>query len=157
TLFGKAGIAYATVAMTFLVLVFAEILPKTYAIRTADTSAPAIAPIVNVVVMVLAPFTKAINLLVQGTLSLFGLASQSGYTPRTEAELLGAIALHDGTETAVKHERAMLRSVLELDDVQVSEIMTHRKDVLALDADMPVRELIQQVVDCPNTRIPVWR
>ncbi len=157
SVFGAAGIAYATVAMTLLVLIFSEILPKTYALRTADRTAPMIAPVVNVVVAVLAPFTKTINLLVQATLSLFGVKSESDHGGSTEAEQLGAIALHDGTETAVKHERAMLRSVLDLDDVQVSEIMTHRNDVLALDADLPVTELIQQVVDSPFTRIPMWR
>ena len=157
SLFGPAGIAYATIGMTLLVLIFAEILPKTYAIRSADRMAPAIAPTVNVVVAVLAPFTKAISLLVQGTLAVFGVAAKDANGGSTEEELLGAIALHDGSETAVKHERAMLRSVLDLDDVQVAEIMTHRKDVLALDADTPIEELIQQVVDSPYTRLPVWR
>ena len=157
SLFGQAGIAYAAVGMTLLVLIFAEILPKTFALRTADRTAPAIAPLVNVVVALLSPFTKTIAVLVQGTLSLIGGRSQHANGSSTEAELLGAIALHDGTETAVKHERAMLRSVLDLDDVQVSEIMTHRKDVVALDADQPVKALFQVVVDSPYTRIPIWR
>ena len=157
SLFGQAGIAYATVGMTLLVLIFAEILPKTFALRTADRTAPAIAPLVNVVVALLSPFTKTIALLVQGTLSLIGVRPHHANGSSTEAELLGAIALHDGTETAVKHERAMLRSVLDLDDVQVSEIMTHRKDVVALDADQPVKALFQVVVDSPYTRIPIWR
>jgi len=157
SLFGQAGIAYAAVGMTLLVLIFAEILPKTFALRTADRTAPAIAPLVNVVVALLSPFTKTIAVLIQGTLSLIGVRSQYANGSSTEAELLGAIALHDGTETAVKHERAMLRSVLDLDDVQVSEIMTHRKDVVALDADQPVKALFQVVVDSPYTRIPIWR
>jgi len=156
SLFGQAGIAYATIAMTLLVLIFAEILPKTYAIRTADRSAVAIAPVVNVVVALLAPFTTAIRFLVRGTLSLFGITEDED-TVATEQELRGAIALHDGDEAAVKHERAMLRSVLDLDDVQVAEIMTHRRDVVALDAALPAEEMIQQAVDSPFTRIPIWR
>ena len=157
SLFGQAGIAYAAVGMTLLVLIFAEILPKTFALRTADRTAPAIAPLLNVVVALLSPFTKMIALFVRGTLSLIGVRSHLADGGTTEAELLGAIALHDGTETAIKHERAMLRSVLDLDDVQVSEIMTHRKDVVALDADQPVKALFQVVVDSPFTRIPIWR
>ena len=157
SLFGQAGIAYAAVGMTLLVLIFAEILPKTFALRTADRTAPAIAPLLNVVVALLSPFTKMIALVVRGTLSLIGVRSHLADGGTTEAELLGAIALHDGTETAIKHERAMLRSVLDLDDVQVSEIMTHRKDVVALDADQPVKALFQVVVDSPFTRIPIWR
>ena len=157
SLFGQAGIAYATIGMTLLVLIFAEILPKTFALRTADRTAPTIAPLLNVVVALLSPFTKTIAVLVQGTLSLIGLHSHKADVSFTEAELLGAIALHDGKKTAVKHERAMLRSVLDLDDVQVSEIMTHRNDVVALDADQPVKALFQEVVDSPYTRIPIWR
>ena len=157
SLFGQAGIAYAAVGMTLLVLIFAEILPKTFALRTADRTAPAIAPLLNVLVALLSPFTKTIAVVVQTTLSLIGVRSHHANGGSKEAELLGAIALHDGTETAIKHERAMLRSVLDLDDVQVSEIMTHRKDVVALDADQPVKALFQVVVDSPYTRIPIWR
>ena len=157
SLFGQAGIVYATVGMTLLVLVFAEILPKTFALRTADRTAPAIAPLLNIVVALLSPFTRMIAILVQGTLSIIGVRSHQTDGHSAEAELLGAIALHDGKKTAVKHERAMLRSVLDLDDVQVSEIMTHRNDVVALEADQPVKALFQKVVDSPYTRIPIWQ
>ena len=157
SLFGQAGIAYATVGMTLLVLIFAEILPKTFAIRTADRTAPAIAPTVNVIVSIFSPFSRSISVFVSGILGLFGASKTFADTATTEAELLGAIALHEGAETAVKQERAMLRSVLDLDDVQVSKIMTHRKDVLALDADLPVEQLVQEVVDSPYTRIPIWQ
>ncbi|MDD9877948.1 MAG: HlyC/CorC family transporter [Magnetovibrio sp.] len=157
-LFGTAGIAYATIAMTALVLVFAEILPKTYAIRTADRTALTIAPAINVVVTLFAPLTIAINALVRGALFLVGVRTRADdQGGSTEEELRGAIDLHDGDDTAIKHERAMLRSVLDLDDVQVLEIMTHRKDVLALDASLPVAEIIQQAVDSPYTRVPLWR
>ena len=157
SIFGQAGIAYATVGMTLLVLIFAEIFPKTFAIRTADQTAPAIAPVVNLVVTLLAPLTKMISILVGGTLGLIGFHAEQNDSNSNEAELLGAIALHEGAETAIKQERAMLRSVLDLDDVQVSEIMTHRKDVVAFDADLPAKSLIQQLVDSPYTRSPIWQ
>ena len=157
SIFGQTGIAYATVGMTLLVLIFAEIFPKTFAIRTADQTAPAIAPVVNLVVTFLAPLTKMISILVGGTLGLLGCQAEQNDSNSNEAELLGAIALHEGAETAIKQERAMLRSVLDLDDVQVSEIMTHRKDVMAFDADLPVKSLIQQLVDSPYTRSPIWQ
>ena len=157
SIFGQAGIAYATVGMTLLVLIFAEIFPKTFAIRTADQTAPAIAPVVNLVVTLLAPLTKMISILVGGTLGLLGVQAEQNHSNSNEDELLGAIALHEGAETAIKQERAMLRSVLDLDNVQVSEIMTHRKDVIAFDADLPAKSLIQQLVDSPYTRSPIWQ
>ena len=157
SIFGQAGIAYATVGMTLLVLIFAEIFPKTFAIRTADQTAPAIAPTVNLAVKLLAPLTKMISILVGGTLDILGFRPTQNDSNSNEAELLGAIALHEGAETAIKQERAMLRSVLDLDDVQVSKIMTHRKDVVAFDADLPVKSLIQQLVESPYTRSPIWQ
>ena len=156
--FGEAGIAYATLGMTLLVLVFAEVLPKTYAIYTADKSALAVAPIINAIVIVSSPFVHAINAVAGGALRLFGIDITTVQDDQvSETELRGAIDLHDGEEKVVRHERAMLRSVLDLDDVQVAEIMTHRKDVSAIDADTPAAELVKQVVESPFTRIPIWR
>jgi Mg2+/Co2+ transporter CorB len=157
-LFGEAGIAYATLGMTLLVLIFAEVLPKTYAINTADRMALAVAPAISALVAVLSPFTLAINAVVRGTLKIFG-AGKGAAEPVAppETELRGAIELHEGAEEVGHHERAMLRSVLDLDDVQVSEIMTHRRDVVALDVDTPPAELVRLAVDSPYTRIPIWK
>ena len=156
--FGEAGIVYASLGMTLLVLVFAEVLPKTYAINTADKSALAVAPIINAIVIISSPFVHAINAVVGGSLRLFGIDMATVQDNQvSETELRGAIDLHDGEEKIVRHERAMLRSVLDLDDVQVAEIMTHRKDVSAIDADTPAAELVKQVVGSPFTRIPIWR
>lgn len=156
-MFGEAGIAYATIGMTLLVLVFAEVLPKTYAINTADKSALAVAPVINVIVTTLGPLTGAINAVVRGTLRIFRLYQDGSETPVDEMELRGAIELHEGNEEVAKHERAMLRSVLDLDDVQVAEIMTHRRNVAAIDVDTPPAELVRQAVESPFTRIPLWR
>ena len=157
-LFGDAGIAYATLGMTLLVLVFAEVMPKTYAINTADKSALAVAPLINVIVTMLSPFTRTINAVVRGTLRLFGVNARTPEAAQPdETELRGAIELHDGEDEIVRHERAMLHSVLDLDDVQVAEIMTHRKDVTTIDADIPAAELVKQVVESPFSRILLWR
>ncbi len=157
-IFGEAGIVYATLGMTMLVLVFAEVLPKTYAINTADKAALAVAPAVNVLVTVLSPFTITINAVVRATLKITG-ADRGANEPVAppETELRGAIEMHDGAEEVVRHERAMLRSVLDLDDVQVSEIMTHRRDVAALDVDTPPADLVRLAVESPYTRFPIWK
>jgi Mg2+/Co2+ transporter CorB len=157
-MFGEAGIAYATLGMTLLVLIFAEVLPKTYAINSADKMALAVAPAISVLVAALSPFTLAINAIVRATLKVTGADKGAGEpVAPPETELRGAIELHEGTEEVARHERAMLRSVLDLDDVQVSEIMTHRRDVTALDVDTPPAELVRLAVESPYTRIPIWQ
>ncbi|MBT3237964.1 MAG: HlyC/CorC family transporter [Rhodospirillaceae bacterium] len=158
TLYGEPGVAYATIGMTLLVLVFAEILPKTYAIHHANRMSLAIAPLVNALVMVLSPLTRAINFLVRGILRVFGIDYQANdaYVSSAE-ELRGAIDLHKGKADTVKHERAMLSSILDLAEVQVGEIMIHRKDVTMVDVEQPTEKIIEEVLSSPFTRIPLWR
>jgi Mg2+/Co2+ transporter CorB len=157
--FGDAGVAYATVIMTLLVLVFAEVLPKTYAIHHADRLALGAAPILRVVVFVLFPITHALHMLVRGTLKVFGIEMSASLSPeQSEEELRGAIDLHAGEdEEEVRHERAMLRSILDLADVEVSEIITHRKQVSSIDAELPSAEIVSAVIESPHTRLPLWR
>ena len=160
-MFGAAGIAYATVIMTALVVMFAEILPKTYALQNSDRAALRIAPIIRPLVFVLSPITFATQWVVRITLRIFGIHLHSGedFVSKTD-ELRGAIELHQSEEDdneTVQHERAMLRSVLDLSEVDVGEIMVHRKTVTMINADEPAEEIVNQVLASQYTRLPLWR
>ena len=156
--FGNAGVVYATIAMTLLILVFAEILPKTYAFRNANQAARNVAPAVRVLMWVLAPVTTTINVVVGGILKIFGVEFHADEVFGTGAEeLRGAIELHAGDAESVKQERAMLRSVMDLGQVQVGEIMVHRKNISAINADLPPEQVVAEVLDSPYTRLPLWR
>ena len=158
-MFGEAGVALATLIMTLLVLIFAEILPKTYAIRHANRMALAVAPIINVIVIVLSPFVRTINRIVRLVLRLFGVDPHATDALHSaEEELRGVIELHTTeSEGEARESGVMLRSVLDLKDVQVGEIMTHRKDLDTVNADTPVEDAIAQVLGSAYTRIPLWR
>jgi Mg2+/Co2+ transporter CorB len=157
-IFGDAGIAYATVAMTLLIVIFAEVLPKTYAIGDADRAALIVAPAIRVIVILLSPVTHAIQWLVRITVRPFGiqLGQELGVSHREE-ELRGAIDLHEGPDPEQRHERLMLRSILDLDDVEVEDVMTHRRAVTLIDADDPIADIIDQALASPYTRIPLYR
>ncbi len=157
-LFGDAGVLYATVVMTFVILIFSEVMPKTYALARAERAALAVAPAIRVVVFLFTPATLLVRLIVRGTLRLFG-ARLPVEPPQatTEDELRGVIDLHKGPGEDVAHERAMLRSILDLDEVEVSEIMTHRKDVAMLDAEQRSEQIVEQVLQSPYTRMPLFR
>ncbi len=157
-LVGDAGVLYATVVMTLLVLIFSEVLPKTYAIHNADKMAVHVAPVMRVFVVVFGPVTHAIYVFVHQALKLVGvdIGAPLG-SAQTEEELRGAIDLHAGGGEEVRQERQMLRSVLDLGDVEVGAIMTHRKNIVTVNADLPPEELIRQVLAAPYTRIPLWR
>jgi Mg2+/Co2+ transporter CorB len=100
----------------------------------------------------------AIFLVVRGTLKLVGvdIGNPIG-SDQSEEELRGAIDLHAGGSEEVRQERQMLRSILDLGDVEVGEIMTHRKNVVTVNADLPIDELITEVLSSPYTRVPMWR
>lgn len=158
SLFGDAGIVYATLAMTALVLIFAEVLPKTYAISNPDRVALGVAPAIAVVVTVLAPIVRAVQAIIRLTLGVFGIdigARQSVLS--AHEELRGAIDLHARAGAMVKHERDMLSGILDLAEVEVSEIMVHRKNMQMFDADEPAADIIKRIVNSPHTRFPLWR
>ncbi len=157
-LFGEAGIAYATIGVTLLVLIFAEVLPKTYALRNAERVALAIAPAMRVVVYVFSPVTMVVQRVVRVTLKLMGASiDESARMTSAQDELRGAIDLHSLEGDMVKQERDMLDSILDLGGVEVGEIMVHRRNMLMLDADQPPARIVEQVTSSPYTRFPLWR
>lgn len=156
--FGKNGVVYATLAMTFLVLIFGEIAPKTYAFYHSDRVSLAVAPLFRVLIFILSPVTQAINWMISNAMRVIGINFVE-FSDKAEAveALRGAIELHQGDHSDIQHERVMLRSILDLSDVDVSEVMHHRQDLVMVDGDLPPAEIIKQIVNAPYTRIPVWR
>lgn len=155
--FGETGIAYATIIMTAVVLVFSEILPKTYAIRNAAPMARAVAPTMRFLMSVLAPVMIGVNGLIGLLLRLLGVRETEKSLAQHLTELRGAIEIHTEEQDEVRHERAMLKSVLDLNDVEVGEVMTHRRDVTMLDIDAPVDDIVAAVLDSPFTRVPLYK
>jgi Mg2+/Co2+ transporter CorB len=160
-LFGEAGVVYATLAMTMLVLIFAEVLPKTYALHYADKMAMAIAPVIQGVVFIFSPVTEMVAFLVRQVLKLFGIDTSVVAVGQNVEVLRGAIELHQGTEDndedEVHEQRAMLRSILDLEDVDVEDIVVHRKNVEMINVDDPVEDIVEQVLSSRYTRLPLWK
>ncbi|MEK9661949.1 MAG: HlyC/CorC family transporter [Alphaproteobacteria bacterium] len=157
-LFGDAGVAYATLAMTLLVLIFAEVMPKTYALLFPDRLALAVAPILKPVIAILSPAIHAIEAVVNAILRLCGVDPHgSGSDEDLEVELRGAIDLHARADETAAHEGFMLGGVLDLEDVTVEEIMTHRRNLHMVDAALKPAEIVEFVLESPFTRIPMYR
>ena len=115
------------------------------------------APVLRVAVTVFGPITLAVQKVVQGTLHLAGVDPAADPSEEQhEEELRGAIDLH-GAGQEVRHERQMLRSILDLADVEVEEIMTHRRTVVMIDIDQPPAKIVEEVLASPYTRLPLWR
>lgn len=155
-IFGETGVVYATIAMTLMVLIFAEVLPKSYAIIHSDKVALVIAPIIKWLVFVLAPITQTIIGIVRTVLRIFGI-DLSQVQDDGKEELMGVIDLHQGEQEEIREERAMLRSILDLAEVEVDEIMTHRSKVEMIDIDLSPEQIIEQVLSSSYTRIPLYK
>ena len=157
-LFGEAGVAYATLAMTVLLVIFAEVLPKSWAISSTDRFAMTVAPAVRVFVTVFGPISTAVNAIVRRLLGLLGvtLSTESSMLSGHE-ELRGAVALLHREGSVVKADRDRLGGVLDLGELEVSDIMVHRTAMRMINADVDPGSAIRQVLESPYTRMPVWR
>lgn len=158
SLFDDAGVAYSMIGMTILVVIFAEVLPKTFAINNADRSALAVGPAIRVFVWLFQPLSIAIRFIVNVLLKIIGVKGLTTFAQHErEEELRGLIELHTGPGPDVSEERAMLRSILDLGEVTVEEIMTHRRNVSMINADLPLEEILDELLESSFTRLPLYR
>jgi len=158
TWFGKAGIAYATIGMTAIVVIFSEVMPKTAAFNAPDRIALLVARPVQWLVKALAPILIAIEALVRWLLRMFGTnidENQPLLSPHEE--LRGAVDLLHREGSVEKHDRDMFGGVLDLRELDVSDVMVHRTNMISMKADDPAEEIVNAVIASPVTRIPFWR
>ncbi|MDR3463746.1 MAG: HlyC/CorC family transporter [Beijerinckiaceae bacterium] len=157
-LVGERGALYATGIMTVLLLVFAEVLPKTVAINNADHISLLVARLMSIFVAVFGPVLMAIEALVRGVLKLSGVPAGERKSELTGAEeLKSAVDLLHQEGGVERSDRDMFGGLLDLDEMEVSDIMAHRTRMATLNADLPPEELVREVVASPFSRLPVWR
>ena len=157
-LVGEVGVIYATAIVTVLIVIFAAVLPKTYALAYSVQVALFVAPIMRAMIVVLGPATRAIELIVRWILK---------FTPSTkddEANILaarneirGAIDLQTREGAVARHDAEMLGGVLDLGDLQVSDIMIHRTKMETFDVSDSPEEIVDEVLRSQHTRIPIWK
>ncbi len=152
SLLGEGGLVWATIAMTMLLVVFAEVMPKTYAFTYADQYALRIAPTLLWVVRLLSPLSLGIRFLATQLIR----PNPNGDQDREE-ELRGLIELQGDNGNADDRERkAMLSSILDLNELSVEQIMTHRGTVSMVNADDNIEDILRFVLGSPHTRHPVF-
>ncbi|MEX0301231.1 MAG: HlyC/CorC family transporter [Leisingera sp.] len=156
--FGEGGVALATLVMTLLVLVFAEVLPKTYAISNAEKAAASVAPVIGFLVTVLAPVVGTVRLLVRGVLRLFGVQiDPDSQIMAVREEIAGALHLGHSEGVVEKEDRDRILGALDLSDRFVEEIMLHRSNIEMIDAEAEPETILEQCLQSPHTRLPVYR
>jgi Mg2+/Co2+ transporter CorB len=156
--FGKAGILYATVVMTAVVVIFSEVLPKTAAFNAPDRFALLVARPMNWVVKLLGPVLMGIEALVRWLLRLMGMTvGEDEAVLSAHEELRGAIDLFHREGDVETLDRDMFGGVLDLRELAVSDVMVHRTNMISLNADDAPEDVVNAVIASPVTRIPLWR
>ena len=155
-LFGIRGIFYSTLLMTFVLVIFAEVLPKTYSINKPTRTALTISPIIFYLNKILFPFVYLINFIV----NLFFKNNEQDTSmndQQSEEELEGVIDLYKTSNPDYEREKEMLQSILQLNDTTVEEVFTHRKNIYSIDSSLEIPDLINKINNSRFTRIPFWK
>ncbi|MEM1391017.1 MAG: HlyC/CorC family transporter [Pseudomonadota bacterium] len=155
-LFGEAGVAMATAMMTVLVLVFAEVLPKTYAITRPDDMARSVSRPISWLVAGVSWIVGFIQIIVNATLRLAGVKPPEDLVT-AEDDIRGTIDLHHSEEGLDAKNRHRLVGALDLKDMTVEEVMIHRKNIFMINADQPAEIIIRQALSTPHTRLPLYK
>ena len=145
------------VLFSSLHIVLGEQVPKTFAIRKPEPMALWIAYPLRAFYLISFPLTWTLNHASRAVLNLFNVAEVSHHEVFSSEELRDLIDLSRRHGLVGKQERDMLGGILDLAGVEVSEVMTHRKDIVSIDADAAPEQIFDQVVESPYTRLPVWR
>ncbi|MEL6373862.1 MAG: HlyC/CorC family transporter [Pseudomonadota bacterium] len=157
-LFGDVGVFYATIVLTIIVVLFAEVLPKTYAMAFPERISLFVAKPMRFLIVLLHPATALVNFIISNILRLTPTKrdDQANILAAHE-ELRGAIDLHHKEGAVVKGDRDMLGGILDLRELQVSDIMVHRTKMLMIDIDDPPASIVDDVMKSQHTRLPVWQ
>ena len=157
-LIGPAGVAYATGILTLLIVIFSAVLPKTFAMASADRTALAVAPFMRATIFLLTPATVAIQAVVRLLLKLTpSREDDKANILAAREELRGTIELSEKEGAMGRGDAKMLGGVLDLRDLQVLDIMVHRTKMETVDADDPPSKIIDDVLKSQYSRVPIWK
>lgn len=158
SLFGETGVVYATVLMTVLLVIFAEVMPKYLGISRTDAFAMAVARPIKAFVAIVSPLAFAVDFIVRRILGVFGLTFERGEPLLTgHDELRGAVEMLHEEGSVQKTDRDRLGGLLDLNELDVADIMIHRTSMRMVNADGEPADVVREVLESPYTRMPLWR
>ncbi len=153
-LFGSNAIGVATGVMTFFILVFGEITPKSFAHMHSVGVSLFMARPIYYLQIVLFPFVWVFDKIVDFTNYLFGSKTQFSVT---EGEIVAMLKIGAQEGSIQKQEKELIENVLEFNDIEVEEVMTPRVAIEALDSDMTIKEAVAFAIKHSHSRLPVYK
>jgi Mg2+/Co2+ transporter CorB len=156
-LIGEAGIALAAGLLTLVILVFAEVAPKTLAALYPEKIAYPAAFVLTPLLKVFSPIVWLVNFFANGLLRLFGVNTKHNDDQHSLSHEELQTLIDEATHQLPKHYRDMLSSVLKLETVTVEDVMIPKQDIYAVDVTQPIEDILKAIEKSPYTRIPLYR
>ena len=157
-MFGESGVALATLIMTVLVLIFAEVLPKTYAITNPETAAARASLPISIVIRIFAPIVSTVRWFVRGVLRIFGVQTDpDSHILAVREEIAGALSLGHSEGVVEKEDRDRILGALDLSERTVEEIMLHRSGIEMINSEDDPQSILTQCLESAHTRLPVYK
>lgn len=153
-LWGKNGVGIATGIMTFLILVFAEITPKTIANNRPEQIATFFAKGLSLLSKLLTPIRKTLDIFVRLITKSFGSKIES--TTITEEELKSIVNISEEEGSIKPIEKTMIHNIFRFNDIEVEDVLIPRKDVIMFKASSKLKDNYNEIVKSGNSRFPVW-
>ena len=154
-MFGDVGLAYAPLLLVFIVLVFAEVAPKTLAAINPEKIAFPAAWVLALLQIVLAPFVWLVKFFSNGLLRLIGVQVEAQNDALSTEELRAAV--NESSGLLDNSHQDMLLRILEMEKVSVEDVMVPRSDMQAIDLDDEWDEIVEQLATSHHTRVPVFQ
>jgi Mg2+/Co2+ transporter CorB len=157
-IYGEGGVFYSTLVMTLLIVIFAEVMPKLYAINNPERAALRVSPIISPVVYIFGPITISIQWIVMQIFKLFGKNGINLQNNNSvQEEIVGAISLGHLEGSMEKDDKDRLLATLDLSNRSVEEIMLHRSEIEMIDADSEPEKILNQCLTSSYTRLPIFK
>lgn len=155
-LLGEAGIWVSTLVLTAVILIFAELAPKTVAAMYPHRIAYPASYILTPLLKLLYPAVWLINLLAAGLLRMFGIRKTGVNSDSLSREELRTLVKEGGRHISLDHQQ-MLINILDLEHGTVDDVMVPRQDIVGIDLDADWEDILQALTQTLYTRMPVWR
>lgn len=153
--FKKISIILITIILSFFTLVFGELVPKRLAMKYYEKIAYSTIGVIRVIAIITAPFVKILTIVTNFISKIFGI-SESEEEIVTEEEIKMMIDEGEEKGTIEEDEKEMIHNIFEFNDITVSEVMTHRIDVYAVDINSNIEDILKELGEYKYSRIPVY-
>ncbi len=157
TMFGPAGVVYATIGMTVLLVIFSEILPKSWALSKPEKFALTVSRFAQFAMLIFGHLSIGVNWIVRALLGLFGVhLGRDENLLTAHEEIRGTVEVLQREGGLEKHDRDRMGGLLDLHELEVSDVMVHRTAMRSVNADQAPEVVVREILQSSHTRLPLW-